>query len=377
MPLDRVERKAYRKLSGRAVPALHENRAPGLGTASKPGAGLDGAHAVFRACGGIIARKLRSWRDAVLSTPMPSPPPPETAAPARPRDILAVSHLTRYRYAAPVLLGPHRLMLRPRDSHDMRLLSASLTLSPPAALDWAHDVFGNSIAIAQFSDPVTELVIRSDLLVERFGTGRPNRDVAAEIAPVARDWPFAYSPDDRTDLGAKCRPQYADPQGRLLAWAQGFVASDPTPTLGLLRDINASIQKGFSYRAREEAGTQTPLETLALGSGTCRDFAVLMIETCRAMGFGARLASGYLHDAEATLVNGAGSTHAWCEIFLPGPGWLAFDPTNGGMGGRDLIRVATMRDIHQAAPVSGSFTGRPSDFLGMEVSVSVTEAAAG
>lgn len=300
---------------------------------------------------------------------------PDAAPPVSPlqRDILAVSHVTRYRYAAPVRLGPHRLMLRPRDSHDMRLLSASLTLSPPGVLRWGHDVFGNSIAIAEFTDPVPELVIRSDLVVERFGADRPARDIAAEIIPLARAWPFTYSADDATDLGAQRIGQYADPEGRLLAWAQGFVASNPTPTLGLLRDINGSIQKGFLYRAREEAGTQTPLETLALGSGTCRDFAVLMVETCRAMGFGARLVSGYLHDAGAASVRGAGSTHAWCEAYLPGPGWIAFDPTNGGMGGRDLIRVATVRDMHQAAPISGSFTGRPTDFLGMEVSVSVTE----
>jgi transglutaminase-like putative cysteine protease len=298
---------------------------------------------------------------------------PETSPPAPPRDILAVSHTTRYRYAAPVLLGPHRLMLRPRDSHDMRLLSASLTLSPPGRLHWVYDVFSNSIAIAEFAEPVTELVIRSDLMVERFGADRPARDLAAEIIPEARDWPFSYSDDDRTDLAAKLVPQYADPQGRLLAWAQGFVAGNPTPTLGLLRDINASIQKGFLYRAREEAGTQTPLETLELGAGTCRDFAVLMIETCRAMGFGARLTSGYLHIPEGGGGQGGGSTHAWCEIYLPGPGWIAFDPTNGLMGGRDLIRVATVRDIHQAAPVAGSYTGRPADFLGMEVSVSVTQ----
>jgi len=291
------------------------------------------------------------------------------------RDILNVSHTTRYRYAAPVLLGPHRLMLRPRDSHDMRLLSAVLTLSPPGNLHWAYDVFGNSIATAEFAAPVSELVIRSDLKVERFGGDTPARDVAAEIAPLAQAWPFVYSADDRTDLGAQLLPQYADEADKLLGWARGFVAGNPTPTLGLLRDINASIQSGFAYRAREEAGTQTPLETLAKGSGTCRDFAVLMIETCRAMGFGARLSSGYLHVEGGAL--GGGSTHAWCEIFLPGAGWIAFDPTNGAMGGRDLIRVATVRDIRQAAPVSGSFTGRPADFLGMEVSVNVARIPVG
>ncbi|MDB5414593.1 MAG: transglutaminase domain protein [Rubritepida sp.] len=296
-----------------------------------------------------------------------SPPP------ARMRDVLAVAHSTIYRYARPVGLGPQRLMLRPRDSHDTRLLSASLTLSPPGKLRWFYDVFGNSIALAEFAGTTTELVIRSDLLVERFGGNEPPRDIAAEIASEARAWPFAYSRDDRADLGSMLVPQYADPQGRLLRWARGFVAGNPTPTLGLLKDINASIQAGFIYRAREEAGTQTPLQTLDKGSGTCRDFAVLMIETCRAMGFGARLISGYLHVRDYGTAQGAGSTHAWCEVYLPQAGWISFDPTNGVVGGRDLIRVATVRDIRQAAPITGSFIGRPTDFLDMEVSVHVTQ----
>jgi len=293
-----------------------------------------------------------------------------TPAAGAARDVLAVTHSTTYRYAVPVLLGPHRLMLRPHDSHDMRLLSASLVLSPPGRLRWFHDVFGNSIAMAEFDAPARELVIRSDLVVERFGDERA-RDIAAEIVPEARRWPFLYSPDDHADLGNMMIAQYADPGGRVLRWGQGFVAAYPTPTLGLLQDINASIHAGFAYRAREEAGTQTPIETLDRGSGTCRDFAVLMIETCRAMGFGARLISGYLRVPEEIALLGAGSTHAWCEVYLPGAGWVAFDPTNGLMGSRDLIRVATVRDIRQAAPVSGSFTGRPEDFLGMDVSVEV------
>jgi len=291
----------------------------------------------------------------------------------RRREILAVSHSTTYRYASPVQPGPHRLMLRPRDSHALRLLSASITLSPPAVLHWFEDVFGNSIATAEFGGEVTELVLRSDLVVERFGTNEPAPDIAARIAPEAASWPFTYSADDAADLGAMMSPQYLDAEGRLLDWARGFVAGNPTPTLGLLQDINLGIQRGFTYRAREEAGTQTPLETLDARSGTCRDFAVLMIEMCRAMGLGARLISGYLHAPGSA--NGAGSTHAWCEVYLPRAGWVAFDPTNGITGGRDLIRVATVRDIRQAAPISGSFIGRSSAFIGMEVNVSVTRLA--
>jgi transglutaminase-like putative cysteine protease len=281
--------------------------------------------------------------------------------------ILHVRHTTTYRYSRPVRLGDHRLMLRPRDSHDLRLMSTNLELSPPASIRWMHDVFGNSIAIASFAKPATELRIESDLTLETFAVERP----PFQIMPEAVSYPFIYSADDRIDLGRMLERQYADPGGRLAAWARGFVRSNPTDTLALLADLNSGIAAWISYQSRDTEGTQSPLETLDRRWGTCRDFAVLLIEAARCLGFGARVVSGYLYNPTAI---GAGTTHAWADIYVPGSGWIAYDPTNRTIGGANLIRVAVTRDIAQAAPITGSFVGTADSYLGMTVDVSVTAA---
>ena len=281
--------------------------------------------------------------------------------------ILHVRHTTTYRYSRPVRLGDHRLMLRPRDSHDLRLMSTNLELSPSASIRWMHDVFGNSIAIASFAKPATELRIESDLTLETFAVERP----PFQIMPEAVSYPFIYSADDRIDLGRMLERQYADPGGRLAAWARGFVRSNPTDTLALLADLNSGIAAWISYQSRDTEGTQSPLETLDRRWGTCRDFAVLLIEAARCLGFGARVVSGYLYNPTAI---GAGTTHAWADIYVPGSGWIAYDPTNRTIGGANLIRVAVTRDIAQAAPITGSFVGTADSYLGMTVNVSVTAA---
>ena len=281
--------------------------------------------------------------------------------------ILHVRHTTTYRYSRPVRLGDHRLMLRPRDSHDLRLMSTNLELSPSASIRWMHDVFGNSIAIASFAKPATELRIESDLTLETFAVERP----PFQITPEAVSYPFVYSADDRIDLGRMLERQYADPGGRLAAWARGFVRSNPTDTLALLADLNSGIAAWISYQSRDTEGTQSPLETLDRRWGSCRDFAVLFIEAARCLGFGARVVSGYLYNPTAI---GAGTTHAWADIYVPGSGWIAYDPTNRTIGGANLIRVAVTRDIAQAAPITGSFVGTADSYLGMTVNVSVTAA---
>jgi transglutaminase-like putative cysteine protease len=288
---------------------------------------------------------------------------------------LTVRHSTIYRYARPVTFGAHRLMLRPRDSHDLRLVRTELTLSPPAQLRWLHDVFGNSVAIANFTAEGSELRIESVLHLERYALERP----VFELDPDASTYPFVYSSEDRTDLGRLLERHTLDPNGVIDGWARGFVMGKQTDTLALLADINGSFRKQFTYNARDEEGTQTPIETLERGSGTCRDFAFLMIEAVRSLGFGARFVTGYLYDPKldtggdsGTL--GAGSTHAWCEIYLPGAGWVEYDPTNAIIGGAALIRVAVTRDPSQASPISGSFDGELDDYLGMSVEVTVTSA---
>jgi transglutaminase-like putative cysteine protease len=194
-----------------------------------------------------------------------------------------------------------------------------------------------------------------------------------DIAATALRYPFRYSDDEWTDLGALAVPQVADPKRRLQSWAQKFVRSNPTDTLSLLKDLSAGVSEETRYQSRDDEGTQSPTETLDRGCGSCRDFAVLFAEAARSLGFGARIVSGYLYNPDQQSVGSgdAGSTHAWAEVFVPGAGWITFDPTNRGVGGFNLIPVAVVRDIRQAMPVSGSFVGMTDSFAGMSVEVTV------
>lgn len=286
-----------------------------------------------------------------------------------------IRHRTIYRYRRPVALGPHRLQLRPRESRSLRVMSADIAVTPPAALAWANDVFGNAIATVSFSMPADSLIVESHIVIEHQAEPWPVFDIASS----AISFPFQYSEGERLDLGALLIPQHPDPDGRLLAWAKGFVRSSPTDTLSLLKDLNAGITTCISYQSRDDERTQSPLETLDRGRGSCRDIALLLIEAARRLGLGARIVSGYLAERSApgsTIGStDAGSTHAWAEIYLPGAGWITFDPTNRTMGDFNLIPVAVARDIKQVIPVSGSFIGAPDDFLGMTVEVGVHRVA--
>lgn len=283
---------------------------------------------------------------------------------------LQIRHRTIYRYRQPVSLGPHRLMLRPRESRDLRLLSTELTTDPPASLTFAHDVFGNSVAAAQFQGSTDRLTIDCVTQLSLDADPWPVFGVAAS----AIFYPFSYAEDERTDLGALMFQQYADPTGRLRDWAWAFVRGVQTDTLALLKDLGAGVSAWIAYQSRDDEGVQSPIETLDRGWGSCRDFAVLFVEAARCLGFGARIVSGYLHGLEPGGLGlaGSGSTHAWAEIYVPGAGWITFDPTNRSFGGANLIPVAVARDIRQAMPVTGSFVGASDAFLGMDVEVEVT-----
>jgi transglutaminase-like putative cysteine protease len=261
-------------------------------------------------------------------------------------------------------------MLRPRESRDLKLISSELTVTPAAQITWAHDVFGNSVATASFQQATNSLVIDSVAKLELHGSAWPVFDIAAS----AIVYPFRYSDDEWADLGATTVQQYADPVGRLKAWAYAFVRGERTDTLALLKDLSAGVSAWIRYQSREDEGTQSPIETLNRGWGSCRDFAVLFVEAARCLGFGARIVSGYLFNPNQGLVGSAdaGSTHAWGEVFVSGAGWISFDPTNRSVGGSNLIPVAVVRDIGQAVPVSGSFVGNSSAFAGMDVEVSVS-----
>ncbi|MBU8874611.1 transglutaminase family protein [Reyranella sp. MMS21-HV4-11] len=280
---------------------------------------------------------------------------------------LRIRHRTTYLYHSPVRLGPHRLMLRPRESRELRLVSHAVTVTPDAAVTWAHDVFGNAVATASFEGTADRLVVDSEAELVLGADPWPVFDIAA----AASSYPFAYTDADWRDLGALVVPQYLDPERRLLAWAEGFVRSRPTDTLSLLKDLSAGVAARVGYESRESEGTQTPLETLARGLGSCRDLAVLFVEAARCLRFGARLCSGYLYRPER-LESEMESTHAWAEVFVPGAGWITFDPTNRSVGGRNLIPVAVAREIWQVTPVSGAFTGAGNAYRGLWVEVAVT-----
>ncbi len=283
-------------------------------------------------------------------------------------NVLTIRHKTRYRYRLPVRLGPHRLMLRPRESREVRLLSSSVDIMPAAALTWANDVFGNAVASANFDAPADALVIDSTAVVELAAEPWPVFDIASS----AVRYPFSYSCDEVVDLGPLAHPQYIDEAGRLAEWAAGFVRGGETDTLALLKDLVTGTAAQIRYQSREEEGTQSPRETLDRGWGSCRDFAVLFTEAARSLGFGARLVSGYLYNPDQQLQNTAGSTHAWAEIYLPGPGWVTFDPTHRALGGFNLIPVAVGRSIAQVMPVVGTFFGMTDAYVGMSVEVEVT-----
>ena len=285
--------------------------------------------------------------------------------------ILTISHVTRYAYRQPVAFGEHRIFVRPRESYDQHLLEARLDITPDPP---------------NCAGPRTYSAIRSRLRPSTGGRKSCGSDSwirlkhtpllrgEVEIEPYARRYPFGYSPDELPDLLRSMERQHHDPERILDHWARGFVKkSAETDTLAMLSAMTNAIRRDFTYLSRAEKGTQSPIETLQKRQGTCRDFAVLMIEACRALGLAAHFVSGYLYNPKGTSGRvGGGSTHAWVRIFLPGSGWVEFDPTNGIVGNSGLIRVAVARDPAQAIPISGTWSGFPASDLGMEVTVDVT-----
>jgi len=250
------------------------------------------------------------------------------------------------------------------------LISNSVTVTPDAVVTWAHDVFGNTVATATFQAMTSSLVIESIASIQLDAVAWPVFDIAMS----AISFPFQYSRDECADLGALAVPNPAGVSAGLRTWAQTIVRGNPTDTLSLLKDLNAAIPANVNYQSRDDEGTQAPMDTLRRGVGSCRDFAMLFAEAARSLGFGARIVSGYLFNPDQKSVGSihAGSTHAWAEVYVPGAGWITFDPTNRSVGGHNLIPVAVARDIRQVVPVSGSFVGGADAFSGMSVEVAVT-----
>jgi transglutaminase-like putative cysteine protease len=287
--------------------------------------------------------------------------------------LLTVRHVTAYNYKRDVGFGEHRILFRPRDSFDQRLLSSQLLITPePVEIRWLHDVFGNAVALANFDSTASQLRFETNITLDH--TSHHALDFPIEKA--AAKYPFAYDPDDLPDLEPYIRRHHRDPQGEVERWARKFLGGGPSiDTASLLMTITYSIKEQFKYVRRPSHGTQDPLTTLTSRQGTCRDFALLMIEAVRSLGLAARFVSGYIYvpDRDGSVTLGGGSTHAWCQVYVPGAGWVEFDPTNGIVGNRDLIRIAVAREPRQAIPLSGTFIGARDDYLGMTVQVNVVK----
>lgn len=284
---------------------------------------------------------------------------------------LSIRHTTVYRYRRPVSFGEHRLMFRPQESYDQRLIDMRLRITPePVDLRWIHDVLGNVVGIARFGEPAKELVFESDVLLDHLPMNTPD----FRMENYARTYPFTYGPEEMPDLARSIERHYFDPGHEVDRWVRQFLESDgETPTGQLLMNITHAIKESFAYVGRPEQGTQDPIMTLERGAGTCRDFAVLMMEATRALGFAARFVSGYLYVPDSAGHIGGGNTHAWVQVYLPGAGWVEFDPTNGIIGNRDLVRVAVARDPRHAVPLWGTWNGSRDDAVGMDVEVDVRE----
>jgi transglutaminase-like putative cysteine protease len=264
------------------------------------------------------------------------------------------------------------MMLRPRDDEDQKVLESRLEITPgPSHLAWTQDIFGNHVAIARFAERASELRFESSIRVGQVPSGFR----AADITEFARTYPFAYPAEDRPDHAHFATPPSAHP--RLDRWAASFLRVDGSAdTHEVLVGMTQTIRRAFKHVTRHEKGTLDPIQTLKLASGSCRDLAMLMIAALRSLGIAARFVSGYLHladDDDDRLTSG--NTHAWVQAYVPGPGWVDFDPSSGIVGNENLVRVAVARKPQEAIPLQGTWIGTASDHLAMKVAVKVTAAA--
>ncbi len=288
--------------------------------------------------------------------------------------ILTIRHITSYHYRQPVAFGEHSMMLRPRDDRDQKVLESELAISPkPCELSWTRDAFGNHVAVARFAGRAAELRFESTIRLDHA----PADFRTAEIANCARSHPFADPGEVRSHLTLCAAPRR--PRPKLDRWAAGFLRADGSAdTRELLIEMTQTINRTFRHVARHEKGIQNPVQTLQLMSGSCRDLAVFMIAALRSLGFAARFVSGYLHLADDNDDDGltGGNTHAWVQVYVPGPGWVDLDPSSGTVGNLNLVRVAVVHDPREAIPLQGTWIGSASDHLAMKVAVKVTAADA-
>jgi transglutaminase-like putative cysteine protease len=278
-----------------------------------------------------------------------------------------IEHATTYIYERAVRFGRHRLVLRPREGHDLRVEHMQLRLAPAHDVRWIRDIFGNSIALVDFLEPSTVLKIVSDVTVERL-TAFPGHDLHQ---PWRVTFPPEYESLETAITHVYQSLTYADDAVPVQTWLRRTLTPDPADAEGTMLALCALVFRTVKYQRRSERGVQSPARTLELGTGSCRDMATLMMDAARLLGVAARFASGYLH-CTASMA-GHASTHAWAEVYLPTLGWRGFDPTIGAA--ISIRHVATGFSSHPRGvmPVSGVFIGARADYKTLEVTVKTAE----
>ena len=277
---------------------------------------------------------------------------------------IRIIHNTEYHYTEPVKFGPHRVLMRPREGHDVRIVSSRVEIDPAASVRWLRDIEGNSVAILSFAEPAQKLRLLAEIDVDLC----EDNSIECLIDPSARSFPFQYAPDEQVELVPYRLPSYPYDGPALHHWLRDLYSPGQIiDTFELLTRLNTHIFQSLTYAARDDLGVQLPHDTLTRGSGSCRDYAVLMMEAARYWGFGARFVTGYIQMAEGQH----GATHAWTEVYLPGAGWRGFDPTNNKLAGAEHISVAVAREQEKAMPLAGTWEGPSGAFERMQVSVQV------
>jgi len=279
---------------------------------------------------------------------------------------IRIIHHTDYFYKEPVSFGPHRALIRPREGHDLHIESSKLAFEPEGEVRWMRDIYGNTIALLHFQGPSQKLSVHSELEVHLY----EDPPVDWLMDPSAQSYPFQYSPEEQVEIITYRLPSYPHDGPAVQKWlGEVYMPGQLVGTAELLEKINKKIFEDFAYNRREEAGVQLPCRTLALGSGSCRDFAVFMMEATRHLGFASRFVTGYIQMEAGQH----GATHAWTEIYLPGAGWRGYDPTNNKLAGSEHIVVGVSRDHEKASPLSGTWEGPANAFDRLDVKVMVEQ----